>query len=101
LIATQLEAAADQPLAQRSYEELVETHHWLQDLAAEVTNLLDGRQTAHHSGSAGRRLDGITLAAYVYAPLPVRHPVLNAGVMLLRGIRTARRRIRQALVTRA
>lgn len=81
------------------FEPLADAYWRLGDEATECSDLLERRQAtlAEDADTDGNRFD---LAAYLYGPLPVRHPVLAEGTELLAALRTTRADLARAIGTR-
>ncbi|MFB6120818.1 MAG: hypothetical protein ABEJ68_06855 [Halobacteriaceae archaeon] len=87
-VASDVDELGVEPARRLSFEALFEEWTRLGDVQSRVEALLDDRQRDLHArDGSGNLKRGL---AFVYGPLPVRHPVLAAGVELANRIREAR-----------
>lgn len=89
----------DRPLRLLGFDELQERWSRLDAAETSCEQLLDRRQSQIHDGVAvpGQRWDGLDFSSYLYSHLPVRHPVLASGTIVLDRLRDRKRSILTAL----
>jgi len=101
-IETDCREAVSRPMLQRTYEELDETWQTLEDLQAELDELLAERQSRLDRDLAvGPTGEGQhAFQRYVYSELESTYPVLSSGVRLYHRIRSTKQDVSRALARR-
>ncbi|MFB6132188.1 MAG: hypothetical protein ABEJ44_02125 [Halanaeroarchaeum sp.] len=97
-----LDELNEDPLPDRSFEDLAETHETLGSLDERIDSLARDRQRDIHreSRSSGWESKEVRLQEYLYCSLPVTYPVLHAAVELSDDVRMAGYRVRNAITAR-
>ena len=91
------------PLEEYSFDQLTAEWHLLSDRERECKTVLTERQESiRERDRETRRVNsGPTFEEYLYDPLEVTYPVLDAGTDLLERVRAVRTRVENVLATRA
>lgn len=89
----------EKPLRLLGFDELQERWNRLDAAESSCEQVLARRQNQLHDGIAvpGQRWDGFNFCSYLYSHLPVRHPVLASGTIVLDRLRDRKRSILAAI----
>jgi len=100
-VESSVERLDDTPLLEKSFEDLRRDYETLGGLAADCEAVVDDRRaTVADRDPSPDPDDGHEFHAYLYAPLDVSYPVLDAALSTLTAVRSARRRVLDSLTRR-